>query len=105
MSWEAALEIIVARTGHERFRVLCSDTWPDHAGYRQLMIRMSGGKPPDPAPLIPLAESLPLLRLVNLCSYRSRDAACGCTGHRCGLRSALVSHLDCLDCVRRYGNA
>jgi hypothetical protein len=60
--------------------------------------------PPDPAP-IPLTESLPLLRLVNLCLYRSRDAACGCSGHRCALRSDLVTHLDCLDCVRTYGQA
>jgi hypothetical protein len=56
---------------------------------------------------IPLAESLPLLRLVNLCPYRSRDAACGCSGSKCALRTAapIVSHLDCLDCVRRHGNA
>ena len=59
----------------------------------------------DRASLIPLAESLPLLHLVKLCPYRSRDADCGCTGHRCGLRSALVSHLDCLECVKRHGNA
>jgi hypothetical protein len=85
--------------------------------------------PPDSVP-IPLAESLPLLRLVNLCLYRSRDAACGCSGHRCALRvgrgawgvgrdesdstlhasrptphDSIVSHLDCLDCVRTYGQA
>jgi len=60
----------------------------------------------DPAPL-PLAESLELLRLVNLCPYRSRDAACGCSGHRCSLRvtAPIVSHLDCLECVRCYGPA
>jgi hypothetical protein len=59
--------------------------------------------PPTPAP-IPLAESLPLLRLVNLCPYRS-TAGCGCSGARCGLRSAAtVSHRDCFDCVARYGN-
>lgn len=82
---------------------------------------------------MPLAESLPLLRLVNSCLYRSRDAACGCTGNRCALRGNfglrapegsgdfgfhsienpkskiqnhdLVTHLDCLDCVKRYGHA
>ena len=41
--------------------------------------------PPDPD-TIPLAESLVLFQIVNLCPYRSRDAACGCTGNRCGLR-------------------
>ena len=76
------------------------------------MIRMAGDHPADgarvaaPVP-IPLAESLGLLRLVNLCLYRSRDAACGCSGSKCALRTAapIVSHLDCLDCVRRHGNA
>lgn len=62
--------------------------------------------PPGPDP-IPLAESLALLRLVNACPYRSRDAGCGCSGHRCALRttSPIVSHIDCLDCVKRHGNA
>jgi hypothetical protein len=132
MNWETALDLAVARTGHERFRVLCAPSWPDHAAYRQLVLRMAGEKElsVDSSRLsenstdnrqlttvdrrstknsspIPLAESLPLLRLVNLCSYRSRDAACGCSGHRCGLRttSPIVSHLDCLDCMRCYGTA
>ncbi len=59
--------------------------------------------PPHP-PLIPLTESLELLRLVKLCRYRSA-IGCGCSGARCGLRSAIVSHRDCLDCVRSYGAA
>ena len=61
------------------------------------------GWAPDP-PLIPLTESLELLRLVKLCRYRS-TTGCGCSGARCGLRSAIVSHRDCLDCVRSYGSA
>jgi hypothetical protein len=55
------------------------------------------------APLtIPLAEAIELHRLVHRCQYRSTPA-CGCTGARCGLRSAIVSHRDCLACVRTYG--
>ena len=106
MSWESALDCVVARTGHERFRQLCSDASPGHAGYRRLMIRMAGGNVADPAP-IPLAESLGLLRLVNSCPYRSRDAACGCSGFRCALRmvNPVVNHLDCLECVRNYDNS
>lgn len=91
--------------------------------------RLAQGDAPTPGPApIPLAESLALLRLVNSCPYRSRDAACGCSGHRCALRrsdelrvangeqidpsslatrnsqlATIVSHLDCLDCVKRYG--
>jgi len=59
---------------------------------------------PDP---IPLAESLPLLRLVKQCPYRSRDTACGCSGSKCALRTAspIVSHRDCFNCVAHYGNA
>ena len=59
---------------------------------------------PDP---IPLAESLDLLRLVNSCLYRSRDAACGCSGFRCALRTVnpVVNHLECLECVKYYDNS
>jgi hypothetical protein len=62
--------------------------------------------PPGPPP-IPLPESLALLRLVKTCPYRSRDAGCGCSGHRCALRTAtpIVSHQDCLDCMRTHGLA
>jgi len=60
--------------------------------------------PSSVLPLIPLTESLGLLRLVKLCRYRS-TTGCGCSGARCGLRSAIVSHRDCLDCVRSYGAA
>jgi len=62
--------------------------------------------PPGP-PLIPLPESLPLLRLVKQCPYRSRDTACGCSGSKCALRTAspIVSHRDCFNCVAHYGNA
>ena len=44
MSWETALKSVVANTGHERYRVLCSDAWPDHEAYRALMIQMAGGE-------------------------------------------------------------
>ncbi len=53
--------------------------------------------------LIPLPEVIALNRLVNACLFRSRDAGCGCTGARCGLQSAIVSHRDCLECARAYG--
>ncbi len=60
-------------------------------------------KEPTPA-LMPLAEALQLHRLMRGCPWRSTEG-CGCTGARCGLRSAIVSHRDCLDCVRTYGAA
>ena len=74
-----------------------------HAAWRlnqpdTLMPGPQQGWAPDP-PLIPLTESLELLRLVKLCRYRS-TTGCGCSGARRGLRSAIVFHRDCLDCVR-----
>lgn len=104
MNWETALDLVIARTGHERFRVLCADAWPDHAGYRRLVLHMAGvrverqddstphARAPEGKALtlldspIPLAESLELLRLVKSCPYRSRDAASRLLGT--SLRSA-----------------
>jgi hypothetical protein len=99
MTWREALEIVIGQTKHEPYRRLCSNDHPAHEAYRGLMIRQATESAP-----IPLAESLALLRLVNACPYRSRDAACGCSGHKCALRTAspIVSHIDCLDCVARY---
>ena len=107
MTWRSALDVVVARTRHERFRLLCSADSPDHEAYRQLMIRMAAEDEPLAPALLPLTESLPLLRLVNSCLYRSRDTACGCSGFRCALRTVnpVVNHLECLECVKRYDNS
>jgi hypothetical protein len=49
------------------------------------------------------AEALALVTAMKACSFRSSGAGCGCAGGRCALRlGALVSHLDCFDCLRRY---
>jgi len=53
MSYLDALELVVARTGHERYRQLCSDNNPEMAqrvGYRELVIRLAAtpAAPPDP---------------------------------------------------------
>lgn len=51
MTWQAALEIVVSRTGVERYRDLCSDDNPDpetRAGYRSLMLTLAGQPPPIP---------------------------------------------------------
>ncbi len=42
MIWQDALEIIVARTKHERYRVLCSDSWIDHESWRAFIVRLAG---------------------------------------------------------------
>ena len=35
MNWETALALVIALTRHERYRLLCSDSWPDHEAYRR----------------------------------------------------------------------
>jgi hypothetical protein len=53
-------------------------------------------------PAQPAAETVELARRMNRCPFRSTGAAgCGCG--RCGLRGgAVVSHLECFDCLRRF---
>lgn len=45
MTWQQALDLIVSRTGHERYRVLCRDEHPDHKAWRREMVRQAGGEP------------------------------------------------------------
>jgi hypothetical protein len=51
MTWEQALEIVVERTRHERFRQLCSKNNPDaeqrHA-YRRLVLELVAAPVPLP---------------------------------------------------------
>lgn len=58
--------------------------------------------PPADAGRPPVHESLALTRSMNRCDFRSTKG-CGCSGARCALRGgAIVSHVDCFDCLRRY---
>ncbi len=61
----------------------------------------SAGPPAAPRPAV--AESAELLRRSAACPFRSTGPGCGCSGARCSLRAgAVVSHLDCFACLRRY---
>ncbi len=42
MTWEDALEVVVSRTRHERYRVLCHNKHPDHTVWRAKMLAMVG---------------------------------------------------------------
>jgi hypothetical protein len=52
MTLADALDIQIARTGHARYRWLCSEDNPDHAqrdAYRRLVIQQASGPwPPQP---------------------------------------------------------
>ena len=59
MNWELALTVVIALTRHERFRVLCSEAWPDHKAYRSLVIRLATGESPE-VPSLPEIVHAPL---------------------------------------------
>lgn len=109
MDWQQALELIVARAGHARYRDLCDESHPDHTIWRARMIERATGEPAPPAATIAapprpdLAEAVGLVRRMNGCPFRSTEG-CGCSGGKCALRGgAIVSHIDCFACVRTYG--
>ena len=57
MTWQDALELVVARTGHEAYRRLCADDNPDarqRDGYRRVVVKKAGGEVPAAYP--PLLE-------------------------------------------------
>ena len=64
-----------------------------------LIVRLAGSDPTRPD----VAESIRLVRLMGACPYRSRGPGCGCSGAQCALRAGMVSHVDCFDCLRRFG--
>lgn len=64
MEWSEALDTVVARTGHERYRVLCADDHPDHERHRRRMIERATGEAPTPTPATPFPS--PLRQAVNL---------------------------------------
>jgi hypothetical protein len=41
LAWEAALEIVVAKTKHEKFRALAADSHPHHQATRQQLLAMA----------------------------------------------------------------
>ncbi len=56
MTWQEAVEIVVGRTRHERYRWLTSDDNPDawqRDRYRDIVVAMASGQPPTPGPSAP----------------------------------------------------
>ncbi len=49
MDWPEALETVIARTKHERYRDMCADGQPHAEVWRRRMLRMAGQPAPEPA--------------------------------------------------------
>lgn len=103
----ADLEAVIARTGHERFRALTSDSNPDvgqRERYRGLVASLASGASPPSAPAfdpIPLAAARRATEIgFQNCWLSTQDESCGCTGVRCHLLGRIVSLRDCVDCLK-----
>jgi hypothetical protein len=109
MTVAEALDIVVARTRHERYRVLCDDDNPDiqqREAYRRIVLELAGQPASlpstDPAPLIPLRDSIRAARLgYRACLYSSHEG-CGCSGPHCHHLGRLVSLTDCARCLGEH---
>lgn len=111
-----ALDVVISRTGHVRYRDLCDPTHPAyHPAYVALVLRLAGHAPPDmppaPVPVLPsgVGPSLDAIRRRELCPHyvpRRRFAESGIADCGCGLdhcragrgRQGGVTLADCAAC-------
>ena len=118
MTTAEALDLVVARTGHQRYRDLCDPSHPDHdPGYIEYVLALAEGKSPDesPAPDAPPAsmsrsdeirDHRLLTALAKTCPYRENTSSCGCGVSICHaslgpsrIDPKAVSLDDCVQCV------
>jgi len=104
MTWQEALDTVVARTGHERFRWLCSDDNPDavqREGYRGVVLGLAGQPASETPPVLPpLAVSINAVRLgFRQCFYSSHEG-CGCAGTHCYRFGRIVQLRECVECLK-----
>lgn len=101
MTITEALELVISRTGVERYRYLCLEHPKPNvrAEYSAHVIRLAAQRSsPDPK----VAEVAAIARKVQDCPFRSVDSG-GCRCARCALRGgAGVSNLECIQCIRNY---
>ncbi len=81
---------------------LCQLVDPSRADHNPAYLRALGAQP-KAAPVVPLAESARLTRLVKECPHRTvqTDLGCGCS--ECALgkgRDGVVNQQECWECVR-----
>ena len=77
MTYPEALEIVIARTKHERYRQLCADDHPDHLAWRAHVIAEASGAPKRPAHPT-MEDALAEWWAASLAMYRG--AGCGGCG-------------------------
>jgi hypothetical protein len=101
MTIDEALEIVVRRTGHHRYRALCDPADPAHnPAYLPLVMRLAGEPEPDIspnlAPEIPLAGDLVAALAQRLGADRLAKWVEKWAGRPCGCaeRQAALNRLD-----------
>jgi hypothetical protein len=110
MTLDEALDVVVARTGHRRYRELCDPAHPNHLHYRELVLRLASAPAPEPpasrpqSPLekLPLAGDLVELAAKRLGADRLVRWVAGKLGRDCGCarRQERLNELD--RSLRRY---
>lgn len=61
MKWTEAIELVIARTAHERYRELCHESHPEHEQWREIVVRRAqdqSGLPPLRTQAANLGQSL-----------------------------------------------
>jgi hypothetical protein len=76
MTWREALGAVVARTGHERYRWLCSDDNPDvvqRESYRRSMLDQCGQAPSYPPAIVQAGNALGAAAAFIMDGFRTVD--------------------------------
>ncbi len=96
MTFDEALNIVVARTGHQRFRELCLDSYPDHVAWRSEVVRLAETTEGDPV------SSDPWLPLIRACEDHN-PGCCASPVPYCSRFTKHVTHDDCVACLEGQG--
>jgi hypothetical protein len=67
MTLDEALHIVVARTGHARYRELCDPARPDSPAWRRIVLAMAGDESPKLPPIPDNPTPAPGVRLGGCC--------------------------------------
>lgn len=74
MTLEEALTIVIARTGHARYRDLCDPSHPSFEAYRALVMELAEDRPGRPLALV---GNRPLILPASAVPASSQGCGCG----------------------------